>query len=53
MPQIVDTILGSDSLSLESVFPNVVSDSNAGEIFCRKACVGTLQEINIIVIEEI
>lgn len=50
MPQIVNSILKSDSISLESVFPNIVSDSDGIEVYCRKACVGTLQEINTIVL---
>lgn len=49
MSQIVRLILKSDSISLESVFPNIVSDSEGVEVYRRKACVGTLQEINTIV----
>lgn len=49
MPQIVNIILNSDSLSLESVFSNVVSDSDGSEVYLRKAAVGTFYEINTIV----
>uniref|UniRef100_A0A915DMY1 Ras-GAP domain-containing protein n=1 Tax=Ditylenchus dipsaci TaxID=166011 RepID=A0A915DMY1_9BILA len=48
MPEIVRTILNSDSVSLESVFPNAVSDADGNEVYCRKACVGTLGEVNVI-----
>lgn len=51
MPQIVNTILNSDSISLESIFPNVLSDSEGSEVYTRKASIGTFQEINIIVIK--
>lgn len=50
MAQIVNFILKSNSISLESVFPNIVSDGNGAEVYYRKMCVGTLQEINTIVL---
>lgn len=50
MSQIVNSILNSDFISLELIFPNVVSDFEGVEVYSRKSLIGTSQEINIIVI---
>lgn len=48
MPNIIKTILNTDTLSLESMFPNVLSDDNGTELYKRQTCVGSLEEINTI-----
>jgi hypothetical protein len=48
MPNIIKTILNTDTLSLESMFPNVLSDDNGKELYKRQTCIGSLDEINTI-----
>ena len=48
MPNIIKTILNFETLTLESMFPNVLSDDNGVELYKRQSCVGSLVEINTI-----
>lgn len=48
MPQIVTTILNSSMLSLETMFSNVLTDSEKIELYARRACIGSLYEVNIL-----
>lgn len=49
MPRIVERILCSDSVSIETMFPNIVAGPSGTELYARKACVGSLQEVNVLV----
>lgn len=49
LPQILRTVLGSDVLSLDTMFPPIVVDGNDQELYARSACYGTIPEIQSLV----
>ena len=51
MPQVVQMILGAKSMGLNSMFPGIVVDDKARELYARSACFGTLGEVATMVSE--
>lgn len=49
MPQILRNVLGSDVLSLDTMFPPIVVDENGRELYARSACFGSMPEIQCLV----
>jgi hypothetical protein len=49
MPQILRNVLGSDVLSLDTMFPPIVVDENGRELYGRSACFGSMSEIQCLV----
>ena len=50
MPNVIKSILNMDALSIESMFPNVLSDDAGSELYERKSCIGSLAEVNAIIV---
>jgi hypothetical protein len=49
MARVVTTVLESDTLALDSMFPSVVSDTRGVELFARRIFLGTLADLNVMV----
>lgn len=49
MPQLLRTVLGSDVLSLDTMFPPIVVDESGRELYARSTCFGSLPEIQCLV----
>lgn len=47
MPKIITSILNSALLSLDTMFPKVLSDSEGQELYARKVCIGSMYEMNV------
>uniref|UniRef100_A0A7E4VN45 Receptor-mediated endocytosis protein 6 n=1 Tax=Panagrellus redivivus TaxID=6233 RepID=A0A7E4VN45_PANRE len=46
VPNVINTILNMDALSLDLMFPNVISDDGGAELYKRRACLGTMNDVN-------
>ncbi|KAI6191999.1 hypothetical protein M3Y97_00288400 [Aphelenchoides bicaudatus] len=45
MPQLLRTVLGSDVLSLDTMFPPILVDESGRELYARSTCFGSVAEI--------
>lgn len=50
MPSVIKSILNMDALSIESMFPNVLSDDSGAELYKRNSYMGSLIDVNAILI---